>query len=330
MQDFPAYNPDKEMKVAFFGTSDKSIPILEVLNHNFDLALCITKTDTKIGRKQLLKEAEVKIWAKDHDIEFLQINSLKNEFGAYVADQLENHKIDLGIVADFNFIIPENILNTPKMGLINIHFSLLPKYRGASPVQHAILNGEQTTGVTFQKMDKGMDTGDIIYQFEYNLSGAETTGSLYSTLFDQSAKTLTEVIKGYASKDLTPYAQDESQASYCYSKTHPRSTYIYKEDARINWKTQSLEEIENMIRAFNPWPITWTTLEDMENGELYVNEEGLSYQDIQKPYKNRTNKDLRVKIEKAIFEGDILKIRNVQVEGKSKMDWKSFLNGYVA
>lgn len=319
---------NKKLRIAFFGTSDKSIPILETLHRDFDLALCVTKTDTKIGRKQTPKETEVKIWAREHDIEFIQIDALKGVYGDYVFDQLKNFQVELGIVADFNFIIPEKILKATSLGIINIHFSLLPKYRGASPVQHAILNGDKKTGVSFQLMDKGMDTGALIYQFEHNLVGNETTGALYGTLFDQAAKVLTEVINNYAGKKLIPQPQNHDKATYCYSKTHPKSTYIYKEDAKVEWDKASLEQIEAMIRAFSPWPIAWTTLYDMQEGNLFVNDKGISYQNIKKPFISKVQKDLRIKILEAAFNNDVLEIKELMVEGKNKMNWEGFLNGY--
>ncbi len=146
------------MKIAFFGTSDKSTPIVEGLHNNFDLALCMTKTDTKIGRKQKVRETAVKVWAKEHGINYLCIESIKESESA-VAKELKKHKIELGVVADFSFIIPKSIINTPKYGLINVHFSLLPKLRGASPLQHAILQGLRETGVTYYLVDEEMDTG---------------------------------------------------------------------------------------------------------------------------------------------------------------------------
>jgi methionyl-tRNA formyltransferase len=307
------------MKVAFFGTSDKSTPILESLNQNFDLVLCVTKHDTIVGRKKDVRETAVKRWANGNNKECVTISSLKGEDLEKVLTALENNNIALGIVADFNFIIPGQIIRKIKNGLINIHFSLLPYYRGASPVQHAILNGEQTTGITYQLLDEGMDTGDILCQIEYGLSGTETTGQLYNDLFEIAAQNLPHVLSGYISGNIKPTVQNHGQATYCYSPTRQKSTYIYKEDARINW-ADAPEVNERKVRAYNPWPIAWTTLGDMQTANIIKLKNSMA---DEPKYGN-----LKLKI----FESEIANNKfipvTVQVEGKNITDWKSFLNGY--
>lgn len=305
---------NKDLKVAFFGTSDKSDPILEVLKENFDLRLCITKADTLVGRHQSVRETGVKIWADQNDIPFVEIKSLKNDDMQRVLEALELYSVDVGVAADFNFIIPEAIFTKPKLGIINIHFSLLPKYRGASPVQHAILNGDELTGVTLQLIDSGMDTGDVIAQFEYKMNGTETTNVLYETLFLQAANALPKVLNDYVNNVVTPEPQNNEDATYCYSSTNQKSTYIYKDDAKINWETMSIDQIERMIRAYYPWPIAWTTLKDMEAAKII---------------KLRNDWDLRVKIYRANVIDGKLNILEIQVEGKNKMSWGEFVNGYA-
>lgn len=326
---------NKKLKIAFFGTSDKSTPIINELNSNFELSLCVTKTDTKVGRKQELREPAVKVWARDNSVPYLQVSSLKQD-KEQVLEMLKEKEIELIIVCDFNFMIPKEIFEFPKYKTINIHFSLLPKYRGASPVQHTILNGDATAGVTFQLIAEGMDTGDIIYQFEHNLVGDETTEDLLSTLFSKSAKVVSKVIYDYTSNVITPQKQDESKAKYCYSKTNPKSTYIFKEDAKIDWSNYDLPKLYNMIRAFYPWPIVWTTLNEMEG--VNISDKGVlaaknANPKDKKVFKNKLDKDLRVKIYKATLlslgeHKNELQIDEIQVEGKNKMNWKDFLNGY--
>ncbi len=305
---------NKDLKVAFFGTSDKSDSILEVLKENFDLRLCVTKADTLVGRHQDVRETGVKIWADQNEVPFIEIHSLRDEDKQRVLEALELYSIDIGVVADFNFIIPEDIFSKPKFGIVNIHFSLLPKYRGASPVQHALLNGDEVTGVTFQLVDKGMDTGDVIYQFEYKMQGVETTDVLYDTLFIQAAETLPVVLDGYVNNNLTPVPQNHDDATYCYSLTNQKSTYIYKEDAKIDWESMSIDQIERMVRAYYPWPIAWTTLKDMEAAKII---------------KLRNDWNLRVKIYRANVIDGKLNILEIQVEGKNKMNWGEFVNGYA-
>jgi methionyl-tRNA formyltransferase len=295
------------------------LPILNSLHKNFELVLCVTKEDKKVGRKQVLTETAVKTWAKKQKIDLITLVKLKNKEIEELIKSLKEHNIELGIVADFSFIVPQNVLQTPKHGLINIHFSLLPKLRGASPVQHAILQGLPETGVTFYLMDEYMDTGDIIKQASYKLKGDETAGSLYQSLFKVAAEQLPQVINSYVKDEVEPQAQDESKATYCWSPSHPKTTYIFKEDAKIDWQKSS-QEIERMIRAFQPWPVAWTYLNELENNEKLSQEFSL---------KDHVDKNLTIKIHQAIIADKTLQPKKVQVSGKNVIDWKSFLNGYV-
>jgi methionyl-tRNA formyltransferase len=303
------------INVAFFGTSDKSEPVLEALKKNFNLVLCITKNDTRTGRKKEIRETKVKSWAKTNDVPYVCVDNLKDKNLALVKAQLIEHKIDIGVVADYDIIIPSEIFSTLEHGLINIHFSLLPKYRGASPIQHTIINGDQVTGITFQQIDKGMDTGDIVFQVRYELKGNENTQNLYNTLFEIASMQVQKVISEYISGKLIPKKQDESAATYCYSPSHPKSTYIYKEDARISWE-EPVDRIERKIRAYYPWPIAWTTLNDIENSGLFgvVRKNG--------------DKDFRVKLHSARLNNGKLEIEKIQVESKNILGWEDFVNGY--
>ena len=312
-------NPDKYTKIVFFGTSDRSLPILESLKSNFDLELCVTKKNTLFGRDQVEKETEVKRWATTNNVDTLLIDSLKDNNLEYVLDKIKSIKPDYGIVADFSFMIPKKVIETFNGNLINIHFSLLPKYRGASPVQHAILNGDEKTGITFYLLNEKMDDGDIISKIEYYIDSKYTSGELYDLLFKISADELPNVIKGYSLGELIPYKQLEEEATYTISKTNPKHTFIFKEDAQIDWK-QPPEIIERSIRAYNPWPIAWSYLVELENSTC------LSEKII---LKNHVNKNLKVKIFKAEILGKKLQIEEIQVEGKNKTEWKSFKNGYV-
>jgi len=306
------------MKVAFFGTSDRSIPIIESLYNNFELVLCITKTDTKAGRKQELKATAVKAWAKEHEVDYLCIDSIKNSKDEIIKG-LNKHKVSLGVVADFSFIIPGSIINTPEHSIINVHFSLLPKLRGASPLQHAILQGLDETGITYYLMDKNMDTGDILHQIPYPLDQTENSGYLYDKLFPLAAENLPQVINDYVSGKTKPQPQNHQESSYCYSKTHPKTTYVFKEDAKIDWQEEPLH-IERKIRAFYPWPVAWTTL-----GELEKNEKLPSFIEL----KPSAYANLRVKIISVELSNGKLKIKKLQVEGKNELDWMSFVNGYA-
>lgn len=303
------------MKVVFLGTSDRSLPILETLHNNFELAFCVTRADAKVGRKQELKETYVKTWCKKNKIDFVEVENLKSPNLEKVIERINICQADVAVVADFSFMIPEEIISSFQHGMINIHFSLLPTYRGASPVQSAILNSDDKTGVTFYKMDKGMDTGAILKQFEYNLTHKETSGELYETLFKLAGDALPMVMNDYISGNLQPFAQDESKATYSYSPSHPKNTFIYKSDAKIDW-SKDIKHLEAFIRAYNPWPIAWTTLGDL-----------CDYFKLQK--KDGFDSELIVKIHKASIVEDKLVIEYMQPQNSRKMTWSDFLNGYI-
>lgn len=303
------------MKIAFFGTSDRSIPILEELNKKFDLVLCVTKADSKIGRHQTTKETAVKKWANQNNVALVTIKSLDDNTKKEIIDQIKALGVTLGIVTDFSFMLPEKIINTPQYSLINIHFSLLPKYRGACPVQFAILNGDKITGITYALIVKKLDAGPILTQITHKIAGNETAEGLYKILFKKAAGGLLKVVKGYINGEITPTPQDETQATYCYSKTHPNKTIIYKEDAKIDW-LDSPTQIERQIRAYNPWPISWTNLAELsKHFELRL--------------KQNMNNELRLKIYGGRLEGDILKVDKLQVEGGKIINWEDFVNGYL-
>ncbi|MDC0449038.1 methionyl-tRNA formyltransferase [bacterium] len=309
-----------ETKVAFFGTSDRSVPILETLNQEFNLVLCVTKSASKIGRKQELKETQVKKWAKDNKINHITISSLKEHDLTHVIEHLNSSKPDYIIVADFSLIIPNDLLDQFPNKFINIHFSLLPKYRGASPVQFALLNGDETTGITYHLVHEKLDRGAILSQVGYRIVGNETSGDLYTTLFEIAAQKLARITNEYASGDIKPREQHEKDATYTFSQSHPKSTHIYKEDAQINWKVGA-EQIERAIRAYNPWPIAWTTLEDLENAKC------LSGGKVK--FKPHIDKNLKVKIYKSKFVGNKLEVKELQIEGKNRLTWPEFQNGYL-
>jgi methionyl-tRNA formyltransferase len=306
------------INTAFFGTSDKSIPILENLAKNTNLLLCVTKSDRVVGRKKEIKETLVKTWATKNNIELFEINKLDSETREKLIIRLKELEIEVGIVADFSFMIHSEIISTPKYGLINIHFSKLPKYRGASPVQHTILNGDYVTAITFMLMSKGMDEGDLLTQIEVDLTGNENSAQLYDKLFHTAGEHVYKVLAAYISGEIHPTPQNNSLATYCYSKTNPNSTLISKEDARIDWSLPHFK-IERLIRAFNPWPIAWTTLGDLTQFDIF---KGLAL---------KPNKDPKLKIK--IFDAEMdtngnLQPTTLQVEGSNKMNFKDFINGY--
>ncbi len=321
------------MNIAFFGTSDRSIPILEALkNSNFNLVLCVTKDDVKVGRKQVLKSTAVKEWAEQNRVQTVTIAKLNTGTRALIVEAMKAAKIDLGVIADFSFIIPEEIFSFPAHKVVNIHFSLLPSYRGASPIQFAILNQDKQAGISYMITTKGMDEGPIIFQIPYPLAGSETSGELYKTLFEIAAAKLPKILQDYVSGKLIPKEQDHKKTTYTYSSSHPKHTFIYKEDAKIDWKKSPIE-IDSMVRAFNPWPVAWSTL-----GELYdkSTETALTGgNSIEAGDRNDSkNGNKRIKIyETAVINNGVqneLQIKKIQIEGKNILSWEEFKNGYLS
>lgn len=308
-------------KVVFFGTSDRSLPILDALKKEFDLVLCVTKADVLVGRHQTPKETQVKTWAKANGVNFVTINESLAKVKVAIIEEILSSKAEIGVVADFGYIVPKEVLSIFPQGLINIHFSMLPKYRGASPVQFAILNGDSQTGITFQLMEATLDTGPILRQIPYPLNGSETSGGLFTTLFDLAGAQLPVVLQDYLAGKLTPTPQDNSKASYTSSPSHPKNTYIYKEDAKIDWKLPA-RQIDAGVRAYNPWPVAWTTLGDMQTardklvGFTQLKDSGNASKKV-KLYSTQLSLDGRIGI------------LQLQPEGRTMLSWQEFVNGYL-
>lgn len=258
-------NKGENMKIVFMGTPDFALTVLKKLyEEKHEIIAVVTQTDKPKGRGHKIQFSPVKIFALEKNIPVLQPKTLKdNEF----VDTLKSLNADIFIVAAYGKIIPENILYLTKYGSINVHASLLPKYRGAAPIHHAIINGETTTGITIMKMDKGMDTGDIILQKKCNISMDDTYETLYNKLSKLGADALTEVINNIDS--IETKKQDDSLATY--------APMITKDMGHIDWHKTSLE-IANLIRALQPGAYTIYNdkilkIHQVENYPTYENAE---------------------------------------------------------
>lgn len=237
--------------IVFFGTADFAVPILRALagDPRFVVRLLVTQPDRSAGRGQRPSAPPVKRVGLELGLEVWQPESLRLPESRR---RLEGEVADLYVVAAYGEILPRALLRLPRSGAVNVHPSLLPKYRGASPVQAAILNGDEETGVTFIEMSARMDAGPILAQFRVPILPGETAGELSARLAVLAAEKLPEVLLQYARGELTPVPQDETVASY----TRP----LRKEDGRIDW-TRPAEEIERLVRAMQPWPRAWTTVD---------------------------------------------------------------------
>ncbi len=241
------------MRIIFAGTPAYAVPPLEaLLDSNRDVRMVVTPPDRVSGRGQSTDASPIKKNAVEHGLTVFQPNSI-NEDDA--VDRLAQEEPDLLVVASFGKILSRAVLEVPKKAAINIHPSLLPKYRGPSPVAQAILDGKEVTGVTIFEMDEKMDHGPLVRQVEVPIGTDETTGQLRRRLFQQSADMLPEVLQAYDEGRVEPMEQDHDQATY--------TSFFSKEDGRINWRS-SAQEIYRRMRALKPWPNTFSML-DMES-----------------------------------------------------------------
>ena len=299
----------EKLKTIFFGTEKFAETVLDgLLNSNIiDVVLVITQPDKKIGRKQVIEECPVKVLAKKYNIPVEQPVSLKN-YQVPVADY------DLNIVAQYGLIIPQNILDLPKYKSINVHGSLLPKYRGASPIQSAILNGETETGNTIMMMDAGMDTGPVLTQEAVAIDPDDTYPQLADKMAEKAIILLLNTIPKYVSGEIKPVAQADGATI---------TKLLSREDGQVDFnKTNS--EIYNQYRGLTPWPGIHTTW----NGKR------LKLLNVKPCHPERSEGSLPGKVqieENKIYIGcskGSIEILELQLEGKTPMTAKAFLNGY--
>ncbi len=301
------------MRIIFMGTPDFSVGTLEALmGAGHDVVLVVTQPDKPKGRGKSVRFSPVKEAALAHGIEVFQPCRVREpECVEYLATFHE----DIIVVVAFGQILPREILELPVYGCVNVHASLLPKYRGAAPIQWAVINGEQISGVTTMRMDEGLDTGDIILQEEVSLGEKETGGSLFEKLSGTGARlcvrTLAEIESGTAV--YTP--QDHTQAT--------KTGLISKKFGMIDW-TRPAAQIECLIRGLNPWPSAYTKL----NGKTFK----VWAADVISENTDKAPGSIAKVTKDAIYvqTGDgILAAREVQLEGKKRMQCGDFLRGYA-
>ncbi|HYE80589.1 MAG TPA: methionyl-tRNA formyltransferase [Clostridia bacterium] len=236
------------MRIIFMGTPDFAVPCLkELLLQKHDIAAVVTQPDRAKGRGKKLAPPPVKVLAEEAGIPVYQPEKIKTEEFTQVLKAL---KPDLIIVVAFGQILSQEILDIPPLGCINVHASLLPKYRGAAPINWCIINGEHKTGITTMYMDKGLDTGDIILKRETEISENETAGELHDRLMELGAKVLSETLELLKKGDLVRIPQNNEEASYAPIMT--------KTLGKIDWSKDAVE-IRNLIRGTYPWPGAYST-----------------------------------------------------------------------
>lgn len=300
------------MKVIFMGTPDFAVGTLEeIIAAGHEVSLVVTQPDKPKGRGKEIQFTPVKEAALAHGLEVYQPKRIREpECVSY----LEKFQPDIIVVAAFGQILTKEILDMPKYGCINVHASLLPKYRGAAPIQWSVINGDKVSGVTIQRMDVGIDTGDMIDKVEVELTPEETGGSLFDRLAEEGAKLCVRAMEKIEAGTAVYTKQNEEEA------THTRM--ISKKMGKINWGMEALE-IERLIRGLNPWPSAYTSLngKTLKVWRAAVIEGGDG--DKAGCIVKADGKSLWIQTGKGI-----LSLEEVQLEGKKRMLTADFLRGY--
>ena len=298
------------MKIVFMGTPDyAAVTLKKLIASDHEIAAVFAQPDKPVGRKQILTPPPVKVVAEENNIPVHQPKTLRD---GEALEILKGINPDIIVVVAYGKILPEKILNLPKYGCVNGHASLLPKYRGASPIQWCIVCGEEKTGVTVMQMDIGMDTGDILTQCEVEIGEKETAEELFERLSVITAELLVNTLADLEKGNITPQKQDEEKASY--------APIIKKEMAELDF-SKSAKELYNAVRGYYSWPCAYFFL---GGKRIKVIEAEVGNDTKQKSGTVVCNTEC---LEIACGDGKSLKLLTVQPEGKGKMTAKEMLNG---
>ena len=302
------------MKVIFMGTPDFSVGTLEALiEAGHEVALVVTQPDKPKGRGGKMQYTPVKEVAVAHNIPVYQPKRIREP---ECIEELRKYNADIMVVIAFGQVLPKEILEMTPYGCVNVHASLLPSYRGAAPIQWAVINGEKVSGVTTMQMNEGLDTGDMLLKVEIPLDEKETGGSLHDKLAEAGARLCVETLDALKAGTVTPEKQGDSPTAY--------AKMLDKHMGKIDWK-MSAKEIERLIRGLNPWPSAYTRWNENDKGMKIWEAEVAEGQ---------TDKAAGTVVEVAkdgffVQTGDgLLKITALQIPGKKRMDAAAFLRGY--
>lgn len=301
------------MRIIFMGTPDFAVASLTaLLEAGEEIVAVITTPDKPAGRGQKMHQSAVKKYAVARGLPVLQPEKLRSpEF----ITELQSYQADLQVVVAFR-MLPEVVWNMPPLGTINVHASLLPQYRGAAPINHAIINGETYTGVTTFLLQHEIDTGNVLFSQRVNIEADDTAGQLHDKLMHAGAEVLIKTVDALKSDDIHPIPQAQMNATEL--RTAPK---IFKEDCRIEW-AKPTNEVYNQIRGLSPYPAAYTTL----NGKvlkIFKTEKGQPFDKTPGEYVT----DGKTYLSFATQDGS-LSITSLQLEGKKRMHIKEFLRGY--
>ena len=319
----------RSLRIVFMGTPEFAVASLEALvKAKCNIVGVITAPDKPAGRGMKMTESAVKKYAVRHHLKVLQPEKLKN---LQFLEELRSLNADLQIVVAFR-MLPESVWNMPPLGTINLHGSLLPQYRGAAPINWAVINGEKETGVTTFKLKHEIDTGDILMQESFPIDENETAGDVHDKMKEIGARVLVETVKGIADGTLEERPQstgdslqnkdDDSELLTPNSQLLKHAPKIFTETCNIDWR-RSIDEIHNLIRGLSPFPCAFTELGD-KTIKIFRGEKELSLP-TSKP--GRWESDGKTYLKFAAKDGYIL-LKDVQLEGKKRMLIEDFLRGY--
>ena len=292
------------------GTPEFSETILKsLLENKYNIISVYTQGDKKVGRKQELQKSLVKILAEKNNLPVFTPEKLRPEI-----ENIKNQNPDLIIVAAYGKIIPQEILDIPKYKAINIHPSILPKYRGASPIQNALLNGDEITGTTIMLMTKEVDAGDILAQIEIKIEATEKLPELSEKLAQKSAELLLKTLPEWINHKIKPQKQKVSEATFCQM--------LNKEDGKINW-ADNAQDIFNRFRAFYPWPgmFTFWDGQRIKLNTIRFEKSTSRIEPLGKIFEINETVAVQAK------DGIII-LEEIQLEGKPNVEIKNFLNGH--
>lgn len=296
----------KHVKVIFMGTPDFAVPVLQKLIEYTNVVLVVSQPDKCVGRKQILTKTPVKIEAEKHGIPVFQPVKVREDY-----DVILNTEADLIVTCAYGQIIPKKVLDYPRLGCINVHASLLPKYRGGAPIHKCLLNGDKKTGITIMYMDEKMDNGDIILQEEYTILESDNVGTLHDKLSIIGANLLIKTLPSIVDGTNARIKQDESQVTYAYN--------IKREEEHIDFR-KSGRVILNQIRGLNPWPLANFLF---DNQEMKVLEASFLEKEMEETGRMVLDKK-RLGI---TCKDGILYLERIKPFGKKEMSIQDYLNG---
>ena len=297
----------KEKNIVFMGTPDFAVPILEMLIEVSNVVMVVTQPDKEVGRKKIISKSPVKKIAEENNIMVFQPERIRNDY-----EELVGLNIDLIVTCAYGQIVPQEVLDLPKYGAINVHASLLPKYRGSAPIQWSLINGDKETGVTLMYMDKGMDTGDIIVKKSCAIDNSDNVGTLHDKLSLLGRDLLKENLERIINQTVKRIKQNNDEATL--------APMIKREDEHLDFNSEG-RSIINKIRALSPWPLANFLLNDQEI--KVIDAEFRTKNNPKAGVASEVNKDT-LGIE--CLDG-IIYLKMIKPFGKKEMTIKDYLNG---